>query len=178
MLTTKHVSFDFKAKPPSDEGVFEGLLSRYGGPPDEGGDIVDFGAYDKNLKEKGTTRPLLWQHQQDQPLGTITLKSRQDGLYCTGKLVMSVPQAKAAFDLIKAGAVSGLSIGYKTIRQDFQDGVRHLKELALYEGSVVTMPMAPAAQISSIKSLDHSHIETALLEFKRDILAALERKSL
>src|SRR4051812_45561715 len=107
MLITKHISFDFKKKPPDDQGEFEGLLSPYD-YVDDGGDLVEPGAYAKNLADKGNVRPLLWQHQTDAPIGTLTLDDRPNGLYAKGKLVMSVPQAKAAFDLIKAGAVTGL----------------------------------------------------------------------
>ena len=77
MLQTKHIAaFDLKKTTP--EGVFEGLLSPYGNV-DSVGDIVEPGAYSKNLAEKGNLRPLLWQHQTDVPIGELTLRDRAEG---------------------------------------------------------------------------------------------------
>jgi uncharacterized protein len=171
MLKTKRVALDLKKT--TREGLFEGLVSPYN-YIDEGQDLVEPGAYGKTLQEKGPTRPILWQHNHDEPLGTIELQDRDDGLYGKGQLVLSVPQAKAAYDLIVAGAVTGLSIGYTVVRDSIENGVRRLKELRLWEISIVTMPMADLARISSIKSLDHSRIETALKSFRDDILRELK----
>src|SRR5215831_3635801 len=100
MLQTKHIAaFDLKKTTP--EGVFEGLLSPYGNV-DSVGDIVEPGAYSKNLAEKGNLRPLLWQHQTDVPIGELTLRDRAEGLWASGKLLMSLPEAKRAFELMKA----------------------------------------------------------------------------
>ena len=50
-------------------------------------------------------------------------------------------------------AVKGLSIGYRTIDQDYlEDGSRALKELELWEVSVVSLPMNPLAQVAHAKS--------------------------
>ena len=53
-----------------------------------------------------------------------------------------------------AGAMDGLSIGYKTVKADFDraKGARLLKELDLGEISVVTFPMNPRATVSAVKS--------------------------
>jgi hypothetical protein len=50
-------------------------------------------------------------------------------------------------------AVRGLSIGYRTVDQDFDDdGRRLLKEIELWEVSVVSLPMNPLAQVAHAKS--------------------------
>jgi phage head maturation protease len=60
---------------------------------------------------------------------------------------------------MKAGACKGLSIGYRTIK-DLMDGpVRRLKELALYEGSVVTLACNPLAQITAVKRQGEQDLE-------------------
>ncbi len=133
------------------EGIFEGMLSPYGNV-DEGGDIVEPGAYTKNLKEKGLTRPLLWQHKRDIPIGELSLEDRPAGLWCKGKLLMEDPDAQKAHRFMKAGIVKGLSIGFETIKDAIESGVRHLKEIKLYEGSIVTFPMNEMALITSVKS--------------------------
>ena len=53
---------------------------------------------------------------------------------------------------MRKGIVKGLSIGYGTVREDFSGKVRLLKDLDLYEVSLVTIPMNPAAQVTAVKS--------------------------
>jgi HK97 family phage prohead protease len=141
----------FEIKGISDTGTFEGLLSPYGNV-DDGGDLVEPGAYAKTLKEHGGKIPLLWQHCPDEPIGELELSDQSDGLYCKGKLLMELPTAHKAYLLLKAGVVKGLSIGFRSIRDAVDEGVRRLKEIRLYEGSIVTFPMNESALITSVKS--------------------------
>jgi len=135
----------------SAEGSFEGLLSPYGNV-DGGGDIVERGAYTKTLLDHGPTRPMLWQHKSDVPVGELTLEDRTDGLWCKGQLLMALPEAQKAYLLLKAKIVKGLSIGFESIKDSVVNGVRHLNEIRLYEGSVVTFPMNEMALITSVKA--------------------------
>lgn len=135
----------------SAEGTFEGLLSPYTNV-DQGGDVVLPGAYTKTLQEQGLTRPMLWQHKTDVPIGDLTLDDRPDGLWCKGQLLMELPEAQKAYLLIKARIVKGLSIGFEAVKESVQGGVRQLKEIKLYEGSIVTFPMNEAALITSVKA--------------------------
>lgn len=135
----------------SAEGSFEGLLSPYGNV-DGGGDVVEPGAYAKTLKDQGLTRPMLWQHKTDMPIGELTLEDRPEGLWCKGQLLMALPEAQKAYLLIKARIVKGLSIGFEAVKDAIENGVRRLKEIRLYEGSIVTFPMNEAAMITSVKA--------------------------
>lgn len=135
----------------SEAGSFEGMLSPYGNI-DGGDDIVEPGAYKKTLKEKGATRPLLWQHKSDEPIGEITLTDTPEGLMCSGQLLMDDPMAQKAHRFIKSGIVKGLSVGFETVKKSFKDGIRHLEEMKLYEGSIVTFPMNEQALITSVKA--------------------------
>jgi uncharacterized protein len=144
-------SIRFEIKEITAEGTFEGLLSPYGNV-DEGKDIVEAGAYTKTLKEKGFTRPMLWQHKTDCPIGELALEDRKEGLWCKGKLLMELPEAQKAYVCIKAKVVKGLSIGYDSIKDSIENGVRHLKEIQLWEGSIVTFPMNENALIASVKA--------------------------
>lgn len=132
------------------EGTFEGILSPYGNV-DSGGDVVVKGAYDKTLKEQGNTRPLLWQHKTDVPIGQLMLEDRVDGLWAKGQLLMALDEAQKAYLLIKAGIVKGLSIGFVSVRDSIEKGIRQLREIKLYEGSLVTFPMNEMALITSVK---------------------------
>lgn len=66
---------------------------------------------------------------------------------------MDLDEAKRAYTLIKARVIKGLSIGFETIQDSVEDGVRLLKEIRLWEVSVVTFPMNLDAAIGSVKSL-------------------------
>jgi HK97 family phage prohead protease len=70
--------------------------------------------------------------------------------------------------LIAAGAIDGLSIGYRTVKATKDDrGRRSLDELELWEVSLVTFPMLPDARVGAKGETP----EAALL---RDLAAALK----
>ena len=135
-------------------GTFRGLASVYNNV-DLGNDIVEPGAFTKTLEGQGDGFPLLWQHTPSQPIGKARLTDSSLGLVADGQLVRSVPQAQSAYDLLKAGAIKGLSIGYDVVKETLDSsGVRHLLELKLWEVSLVTFPMNQSALVTSVKSLD------------------------
>lgn len=150
MATKQRLSLEIKEI--SAEGYFEGMLSPYGNV-DEGNDVVEAGAYTKTLQEQGNTRPLLWQHDPATPIGLLTLEDRPNGLWCKGQLLIDDPHAQRAYRYIKARIVKGLSIGFESVKDAIENGVRKLKELKLYEGSIVTFPMNTLALISAVKGL-------------------------
>jgi HK97 family phage prohead protease len=148
MKTKQRIRLEIKEI--STEGSFEGCLSPYSNV-DGGGDVVRPGAYTKTLQEQGPTRPMLWQHKTDCPIGELTLEDRPDGLWCKGQLLMALPEAQKAYLLIKARIVKGLSIGFESVKDAITNGVRTLAEIKLYEGSIVTFPMNDSALIASVK---------------------------
>lgn len=143
--------FRMEIKEITSEGTFEGLLSPYGNV-DHGGDVVEPGAYKKTLAERGNTVPLLWQHKTDLPIGILVLEDRPEGLYCKGKLELGLQKAQEAHLCLKNKIIKGLSIGFETVKDSIENGVRHLKEIRLYEGSVVTFPMNELAMVTAIKA--------------------------
>ncbi len=157
-MKTKLLELNLQIKSLSDDGTFEGLLSPYGNI-DQGNDLVEPGAFAASLKAYGNVIPMLWQHKDDAPIGDLTLTDQDDGLYCKGKFCLDtdsagnylVPDAAKAYTLLKAKIIKGLSIGYKTIKSQTINGVRHLKELRLFEGSIVTFPMNLDAGVNSVK---------------------------
>ena len=136
-----------------DGTVIEGYASLFGAR-DQGGDVVEPGAYAASLKrlgEEGRRVKMLWQHDPAQPIG-IWDEVREDGrgLYVKGRLLESVGRAREAAALIAAGAIDGLSIGYRTVKAAKDDkGLRLLKELELWEVSLVTFPMLPSARVGA-----------------------------
>jgi len=134
-----------------EDGTFEGALSVYGNI-DFQDDIVDPGAFTKTLKEGGNVVPMLWQHDTKQPIGRLTLTDTPTALLAKGKLLLKIPKAQEAYELLKEGVLKGMSIGYDTIKAiPSENGIRRLKELRLFEGSLVTFPSNNLAVVTGVK---------------------------
>lgn len=151
-MDQKFINLDLKEV--SDSGEFEGYASKFG-IRDQGGDVVERGAFKTSLSQRGPEDvKMLWQHDPSQPIGVWeSIKEDDVGLRVKGRLLLAVSKAKETYELMKAGVVSGMSIGYKTVKafRDDQTGFRQLKELDLWEISAVTFPMLKEAQITGVK---------------------------
>lgn len=150
-------TFDFglEVKALDEAGVFEGYASTFG-DIDNGGDKVAPGAFIEGLaraKRSGRTVKMLWNHDPGQPIGVWEdLAEDAKGLRGKGRLVMEVAKAREAHALMKAGAISGLSIGYRVKEAVPEGNVRVLKKLDLFEVSVVAIPMNDRTKIMSVKA--------------------------
>ena len=138
----------------SEEGVFEGYASKFG-DRDQGGDTVMKGAFKNSLSQrKAKGVKMLWQHDPSHPIGVWDeIKEDATGLFVRGRLLTTVQKAKETYELMKAGVIDGLSIGYRTIKslRDDVTGFRQLKEVDLWEISLVTFPMLTSATVTSVK---------------------------
>ena len=131
----------------------EGYASFFG-LTDQGGDVVMAGAYAKSLdrlKREGRVVRMLWQHDPAQPIGVWDEISEDGrGLRVKGRILTEVEKGREAAALVAAGAIDGLSIGYRTLRATkAENGRRHLTELDLWEVSLVTFPMLPEARVGA-----------------------------
>lgn len=158
MLTKKRLDVPLKIKSVSETGEFEGYGSVFG-VKDSYSDIVVRGAFEKSLtawKEKGQMPALLWQHKMDEPIGIYTeIKEDENGLYVKGRLLINDdPLAKRAHAHMTAGSLSGLSIGYMLNDYDYdsEKDAFILKEIELWEVSLVTFPANDEARISNVKN--------------------------
>ncbi|WP_171228100.1 HK97 family phage prohead protease [Ruegeria sp. HKCCA4008] len=137
----------------TDDAVIEGYASRFG-QVDQGSDVVQRGAYRGSLDRlarAGQRVKMLWQHDPAQPIGVWDEVREDDkGLWVKGRLLESTQKGREAAELIRAGAMDGLSIGYRTKRAVKNDkGQRVLTELELWEVSLVTFPMLPSARVAA-----------------------------
>ncbi|MFQ1700660.1 HK97 family phage prohead protease [Loktanella agnita] len=133
----------------TDGTIISGYASLFG-KSDQGGDTVQKGAYATSLA-KGRSIKMLWQHDPAQPIG-VWDEVREDtrGLWVKGRLLTDVAKGREAASLIGAGAIDGLSIGYRTVKACKNDkGGRLLSELELWEVSLVTFPMLPDARVGA-----------------------------
>ncbi|MDX8349654.1 HK97 family phage prohead protease [Cognatiyoonia sp. IB215446] len=133
----------------TDGTVISGYASLFG-KTDQGGDVVEAGAYAASLS-KGRGVKMLWQHDPAQPIGVWDEVREDDrGLWVKGRLLTDVAKGREAASLIGAGAIDGLSIGYRTVKARKDDkGNRLLSELELWEVSLVTFPMLPDARVGA-----------------------------
>lgn len=162
-IEQKHmeVSAELLLKADSDDGTFSGYASIFGNK-DLGGDIVEEGAFVKSLrKRKAKQVKMLWQHKTDMPIGVYDRISEDgDGLKVSGRLALGTQGGKDAYELLKMGAIDGLSIGYKAdpAKQHYDEKRRrrYLKEVDLMEISLVTFPMNPKATIQAVKGTDRT----------------------
>jgi uncharacterized protein len=159
MMQTKTRDFGFELKSLNEDGTFEGYGSVFG-VKDSYDEIVAPGAFAESLathKAAGTMPALLWQHRSGEPIG-IYLEMVEDniGLKVSGKLALKTVRGAEAYELLKMGAISGLSIGFVT-REDSYDrvsGIRTLKRVDLWETSLVTFPANDAARVQGVKSIE------------------------
>ncbi|WP_246587911.1 HK97 family phage prohead protease [Paracoccus bogoriensis] len=151
--------------------VIEGYASLFG-LTDQGGDAVmpgAFGASLKRLADRGDKVRMLWQHDPSRPIG-VWDEIREDakGLWVRGRLLPQVAQAREAVALIEAGAIEGLSIGYRTLRATRDEkGRRMLAEVELWEVSLVTFPMLAEAKLGRKEACDLSEFAAMLTEAAR-----------
>ena len=165
-------SFNLKIKAVQEDGFFSGYGAVFGNV-DWYNDVILPGAFAKSLEkwaEKNKMPPVLWNHNDGEPIGVYTnIYEDEKGLFVEGRLLIDdVPRAKSTHALLKAGAIDGLSIGYKTKKANQQtNGIRELIELDLGEISIVTMPANEESLITSVKSkLEDGELPT-LPEFEK-----------
>jgi Escherichia/Staphylococcus phage prohead protease len=149
----KFTSLDLKAV--EVDGSFEGYASLFH-KEDMSHDVVLPGAFAESLAQRGPSGvKMLFQHDANQPIGVwASLKEDARGLYALGRLMPEVEKAREVHALMRAGALDGLSIGFRTVkgRRDRASGVRRLEKVDLWEISVVTFPLLPEARVASMKA--------------------------
>ncbi|MBB5047820.1 hypothetical protein HNR60_002577 [Rhodopseudomonas rhenobacensis] len=138
----------------SEDGSIEGYASLFGAV-DQARDMVMPGAFAQTLKSRGLRKiPMLFQHDPAEPVG-VWLELIEDfrGLRARGKLIPDVARGRELLALLRAGAIDGLSIGYRTVRGaiDPKTRVRRLHQVDLWEISIVTFPLLAGARVNAVK---------------------------
>ena len=141
----------------SQDGTIEGYASLFG-EIDQARDMVMPGAFTQTLQQRGLRKiPMLFQHDPSEPVG-IWLELQEDfrGLRARGKLIPDVARGRELLALLRAGAIDGLSIGYRTVRGqiDPRTRVRRLYQVDLWEISIVTFPLLAGARVARVKATD------------------------
>lgn len=146
------LGYGFEIKAIDEAGYISGVAAGYGNI-DHGGDVIMPGALTKAIAGR-TSVPMLLFHDHKQPVGSwAKFDENPQSLNVEGRFAMKSVAGREAHALAEAGALPGLSIGYKTIRHKFEGKVRQLHELALHEVSLVPVGMNDRAVVRQIKSL-------------------------
>lgn len=165
-LTKTAAPFEVKALD-EEKRTFTGLASTW--EEDLGGDVIHRGAFARTLehwRRSGKVMPLIDQHNYGSirsVIGKMTRAEETDRGLETSWEVIEGPDGDEALRRLKGGYVDSLSIGYEAVRWEIErpdgaepwESIRHIKEIKLYEVSVVIWPMNPGALIdaSSMKEL-------------------------
>lgn len=143
-----------------DEGTFTGHAALFD-VVNGHREIIKRGAFAKTLQLQRTV-PMLWSHDASQPVGVWTdIREDERGLAVTGRLIRETAKGAEAHALMKAGAISGLSIGFRAIQAERSQSVRVLTEIALVEISLVTLPSASGARISQVRHSETGRVPSA-----------------
>ncbi len=174
-LETKDLAFEQVATV-ADDGRIEGYASLFG-KSDQSGDVVERGAFARSLaalKAAGRSVKLLWQHDPAEPMGVWDMVHEDDrGLKVRGRLLTETRRGREALALLRAGAMDGLSIGYRAVRSARgEGGGRVLTEIDLWEVSLVTFPMLPEARAAACSPAEEAEGQDDLGRVLADALAA------
>lgn len=149
----KFAALDLKSV--AADGTFEGYASLFN-REDLGRDIILPGAFRDTLTRRGPTGiKMLFQHDPAEPIGVWeTIREDAKGLFVRGRLLGDVARAREVLALMRAGAIDGLSIGFRAVRarRDHATRLRRIEAVDLWEISIVTFPMLPEARIAAIAS--------------------------
>lgn len=170
-----------------DSGAFSGYGAVFNNI-DHDGDIIRKGAFSDTLQsweEKSALPALLWMHDLSQPLGTYTdMREDSKGLYVEGQLLINDdPLAKKAFAHMKAGSVSGLSVGFQTKDYEFDhsNNTRIIKAVDLFEISLVSLPANDETRITNIKRMfatGEIPSKVQVEKYLREVMSIRQAKSL
>lgn len=156
-MIVQHLARPLAIKSLDGDGHFTGYASVFGAL-DSQREIVERGAFVRSItrwRALGRSPAMLWMHDPTMPIGVwISMQEDENGLFVSGRLALSTQKGREAYELLKLGALTGLSIGYRVIRSEI-DKVRKarlLRDVELFEISLVTFPANDEARISDVKS--------------------------
>jgi len=153
-----------------DAGMFSGYASVWN-EPDSYGDTIKKGAFARTLRERRAIGgpAMFWNHDPNKPIGVWTELVEDDrGLKATGRLVTETALGAETRALLKAGAVNGLSIGFRARKVERgPNGGRVVVDIELIEISLVTLPSASKARITSVRSANPPELTAFIAAARR-----------
>lgn len=181
-MDIKHMSCALNVKTLGGDGIFTGYASVFG-ELDQQNEIVAAGAFARTLQKwrrQGRAPAMLWMHDPTQPIGIWQhIGEDANGLCVEGRLALRAQKGAEAYELLKLGALSGLSIGYRVLAStiDAKRKARVLTDVDLFEISLVTFPANEAARVNGVKKLEArgSRLEARAGKKSQDFPAEISR---
>ena len=153
-----------------EDGTFSGVASVLGAE-DLGGDIIERGAFTKTLAENPEV-PILWQHDPREVIGRGNVRESGKKIIVQGSFDLEDAVAMKAYRKLKSKLINGLSIGFSAVEWAWEEmggkTIRRIKQLRLWEISVVTFPMNELARVTSVKS-DETELAQTISELSNRI---------
>jgi HK97 family phage prohead protease len=180
-MKPEYKTFQFKLDDADEKkGIIRGFASTFGNI-DLGDDVVDQGAFKKTIQESKGLIPILADHDPSKQIGwNVRAEETDKGLFVEGQINLKTQLGKDRYEIAKqaleVGAKMGLSIGYgviKSMPDKERPSVRRLKELKLYEYSLVTFPMNTSAMVTAAKSWFQDTTVTSFIDAVNEKAKAL-----
>jgi HK97 family phage prohead protease len=179
-MDIKHIACALQVKTLGGDGIFSGYASVFG-EVDQQNEIVAAGAFARTLKQwqqQNRLPAMLWMHDPTQPIGLWqSIREDTNGLLVDGRLALRTQKGADAYELLKMGALTGLSIGYRVVasRVDSKRKARVLTDVDLFEISLVTFPANEQARVSTVKSPAPTQHERSMRKELRAVAERLHR---
>lgn len=133
-----------------EKGIIKGYASMFNNK-DSDGDIITKGAYTKTLQENSERIAFLYQHNMNQPIGKpLSMKEDEKGLFIEAKISDS-SLGQDVKTMVSEGILKEFSVGFIPIKEDLQKDVNYIKEIKLFEFSLVTLAANPLAKVTEYK---------------------------
>lgn len=181
----KFKDFEVQVKAEGDAGYIEAYAATFDRTPDSYGDIIAKGAFLNSLakwEQSGKPIPLLFGHNMSDPeynIGTvISAVEDEKGLLIRAEYDMDNPKAQYVRKLVNEGRVWKMSFAYDVLDYSWvklDGGVEacELRELDIFECSIVTVPANQNAVILDSKSGDN--FAEQLKEIKKEMSTISEQ---
>lgn len=149
-----------------EDGTFEGYITVWDTVDDYNSTFLR-GSFAKTIQERGSKVKVFYDHEH---LVGSSLEVREDdtGVFCRGKLNLSVEKAKEAYEFMKDGTLEGLSFSFRSVKESFVKGVRQIEEVQLFEYGPVVFPANDEALIANVRSQNFDQSLTEELLFARN----------
>ncbi len=135
-----------------DEGMIEILAVAYG-VTDDYGTQFQRGTFTASLDERLPV--IAFGHDWSDPIGrAVSYRDADEGLYLTARLDVggAVPRADQAYQQMRSGTLTDVSIGFWRKSQEERDGYTLITEGDLDEVSVVLRGAVPGAKVLAVRS--------------------------
>jgi HK97 family phage prohead protease len=133
-----------------ENGQFEGYIVTWD-HVDDYNTLFKRGAFKKTIQERGGKIKVLYDHEH--LIGSSTeIREDDTGVFVRGKLNLAVEKAKDVYEFMKDGTIDGLSFGFRTIKDKWENGVRNITEVKIFEYGPVMFPASDEAVITSVRS--------------------------